>query len=488
MFNNPLSDEELPSISKELSDGGRLNHVENKPIFCNRLEKPIVLKPGQATFEDIKIHARLRQRLSEGTITRNTRYLRFMETHIMPVDLMNPSYENFIRHMDYREQIEHSGWGALKHEYQAMIMLLRCYGIDPKTWYYKPPQRQTNQMVTVPYPDQVHQLIHQRYSKDDYTNALIRYLFCHNFVIGWRPMSEVCIAKTTDVDLDNETLRIISPKMHNSIRTIRIHEIANQHDNPSMRNWLDVWRPKAVSQYSGDSLYVHPNGRPFTNPDQLRVFINRAVKQAQGTTIPTGYYNYLTRHWCAVARLIRTKLQTRKYDEYEVMEHLGHTKIETTIGYIRSTKFYYDQTGYDWLSSVLTDAPKKRVEESAVQPIKKSTKPMKHGLSTSPNRYKQVRRPPDSNYLTEGNQFDNIWFLVAVEKKQSVTLFLFFFNKNPSSFVMTNNSGVNMGANAWVFSHVFFIDSFPPEKIVTTQCPHPHTKTTTSDLLIGDND
>jgi len=409
MIKNSSCDiESLPLLEEKIFGGMKLD-VENNLDLYNRMEKPIVLKPGQATFEDIIIHARLRQRLSDGTITRNIRYLKFMETHIQPVNLMNPSYENFLRHMDYREQIEHAGWGALKHEYQAIIMLLRCYGIDPKTWYYKPPQRQQKMMITIPYPDQVHQMIHQRYSKDGYTDALIRYVLTHDFIVGWRPMSEVCIAKVSDVDLDNETLLITSPKLHNATRIINIHEICNQHDNPSMRNWLEHWRNKVENQYSKDYLYLHPNGRPFENADQLRQFINRNIKKAQGTTIPAGYYNYLSRHWCAIARLIRTKIKTKKYDEYEVMEHLGHTKIETTIGYIRSAKFYYEQTQFDWLSSILTG--KRKVSgDNAIQPTEATKK-----SSNQINRYGMIRRPP------------NLYILLSIVKIRQSTGFLFCY-------------------------------------------------------------
>lgn len=334
----------------------------------NRLETPTILDPQTASFEDIRNHARLRQRLAPKTTDNHLKYLRFMELHKCPVNLREPSHENFLRHMDYREQIEHAGWGALKHENEAFRMYLRAIGKNPAEYYYKPPQRQPKE-TPIPYPDQVHQMIHQRYSNDRYIDALIRYIICHNHIIGWRPPSEPAIAKISDVDLDHETLLITSPKLHYTTRTISISEIANQHDIPSMRNWIDHWRPKVANQYSDDYLYLTPQGRPFTS-DTLRRYLYVHAQRRIKTIFP-GYYNYTSRHWCAIARLIRTKLQTRHYDEYEVMEYLGHTKTDVTMTYIQRAKFYYEQTGFDWIKRVLTN-PQKRVGDNALKTDKDS--------------------------------------------------------------------------------------------------------------------
>lgn len=83
------------------------------------LDCPITLEPKNSTFDDIAMHALFRQRLSLGTVERNTRYMRFMEHHDVPINFREPTFENFIHHADYREQIEGKGWGALKHEWQG---------------------------------------------------------------------------------------------------------------------------------------------------------------------------------------------------------------------------------------------------------------------------------------------------------------------------------------------------------------------------------
>ena len=378
----------LNSISdlSNTDQNGQPNKIERNEMqninlqHISRLNTPITINPEESSFDDVSIHATIRQRLSPGTIQRNLRYARFMENHPQPVDFKNPSYENFIRHMDYREQIEGSQWGALKHQWQAMRMFLKAWGIDPQTWPYKPPSRPTYTIRPIPFPEAVYKIIHHDYSKDEYTNALIKYLLCHNYVIGWRFPSEPQTVKLSDLDIDNSTLIITEPKKHHSTRYIDIEEICKKRNIHSMKNWL-TWRNKVENQHSNDYLYLKPNGKPFKNPDQLRQFINRlAGKQIK--TIYPKYYNYNTRHWCAVARLIRSKLFTKKFDEYEVKEWLGHTKIQTTMGYIKEAKFYHNKAPYDWIKRVLKRNYRKRpVAEqnsltlSATGTIEKSTNP-----------------------------------------------------------------------------------------------------------------
>ena len=94
-----------------------------------RVNTPIVLNPQKASFQDVANWARLRGRLSESTIEKRLRYARFMETHKVGIDFRNPTYENFIRHMDYREEIEGATASALKHEVKTMRTFLESYGM-----------------------------------------------------------------------------------------------------------------------------------------------------------------------------------------------------------------------------------------------------------------------------------------------------------------------------------------------------------------------
>jgi site-specific recombinase XerD len=114
----------------------------------------------------------------------------------------------------------------------------------------------------------------------------------------------------------------------------------------SMKNWIEHWRPKVENQYSKDYLYLQPNGKPFTRA-YLRKFLCQHVKQ-----VWNYYHPYVMRHWCAVARLIKSKIETKKWDIWDVKEWLGHDKV-TTEGYVMYAKRYYRNASYDWIKAIL---------------------------------------------------------------------------------------------------------------------------------------
>jgi hypothetical protein len=106
-----------------------MSSLDYDVTHLNRMDCPLQLNPHTATFNDIAIHALLRQRLNPSTIEKHLRYARFMETHSIPVDFRNPSFQNFLKHMDYREQIEQATPNALIHQWKAMQTFLKAYGI-----------------------------------------------------------------------------------------------------------------------------------------------------------------------------------------------------------------------------------------------------------------------------------------------------------------------------------------------------------------------
>jgi len=59
------------------------------------------------------------------------------------------------------------------------------------------------------------------------------------------------------------------------------------------------------------------------------------------------------RRWCAIARLIETKVENGKFDEFEVCDWLGHDDVKTTMAYIKDAKQYYTRAPYNWLKRVL---------------------------------------------------------------------------------------------------------------------------------------
>ena len=320
----------------------------------NRIDFPITLDPKNASFIDVAIHGFLRQRLKKSTVIHRIRYARYMEKHKVPVDFRNPNIKNLIRHFDYREQIENAGYGALGREWDTYKMFLKAYGIPISNFPYKPPSRPQYTAKTVPFPDQVNRFLHIEYSKDDYENALIQYLLTHNFVIGWRIPSEPAILKTSDIKIDSQNrgyMIITEPKKKESTRLITPSEIMTNKRQKSFKNWIEIWRPKVENQYSKDYVYLDPNGKPF-NKNSLRMFLNRKAAPLIKKIFPE-YHNYIARDFAAIGRLIRTKIQSNSYDVFEVKEWLGHTKIQTTMTYIKDAKKYYEMAPYDWINRVL---------------------------------------------------------------------------------------------------------------------------------------
>ena len=331
-----------------------------------RLGTPITLRQGEATFDDVAIHGLLRQRLSETTVEKHLAYARFMEKHPCPVDFQHPTLENFIRHLDYREQLENATAHALKHERQAMNMFLRAYGL-PK-WEIRLPTPPKSHKRILPLPDIVHKFFTYKYCKDPYKTKLFQYLFYHSFLIGWRAPSEILEMKTSDVHINkNGTGYIIvtEPKKRKSQRTVVLpREIISDYRRKSFKNWIEKWRPKAENNQSGDHLYIQSNGKPFTKP-----YLGKLLRN-YGKMVWSKYQPYDMRHWCAIARLISTKEKTGHYDVIPVKNWLGHDQIQTTMSYINYAEQYHEQAPYDWLNRVLKFHPKKVGGENTINHVK----------------------------------------------------------------------------------------------------------------------
>jgi len=311
----------------------------------NRLEIPLALIPQESTFEDVAIWAIYRQRLSKSTVIKRMTTAKFMETHHVPVDFRNPTYENWIRHSDYREQFE-GATSALRNEWKTMKMFLAAYNMP--IWSYRPPVQPKSKAVKLPMPDKVRQMIHHDYSKDKYKNRLLQYLLTHTFMLGWRNPSETTQLKTKDVDLETGLVLITETKKRYSTRLIAPSDVMMTGRNiKSMKYWLENIRPQVETQYSKDALYLKPNGDPFT-AEQLRSFLTRNIKP-----VFPEYHPYVSRHWCATGLLIKEYIESKHWNKNRVQNWLGHENESTTNAYIKSADQYLRLAPYDWFQRVL---------------------------------------------------------------------------------------------------------------------------------------
>ena len=394
--------------------------INRKLCSINRVNFPYYLEQSNASFDDIAIHGLLRQRLSKGTVDRNIRYMRFMEQHCVPVNFRSPSLENWLQHIDYREQIEFDncingqGIGAIRHEWAAMKMVLRAYNIP--IWNYKPPSvpERPNEF---PIPTQVYTITHNRWSNDPYVNALIQYYLTFNFVIGWRPPSEPAYCKVSQVDFKRGFLKIVEPKKRLRERKIKPDEVLDNPRTKSLSNWIDKWRSKVENQYSKDFLFIDANGKPFYNEKctepgaRLRMFVNRILNPKIYDIYPE-WYPYTSRKFCGVARLLRSyhnSGKSKSFDIYTVNTWLGHKKLSQTLTYVKDAELYVEDK-FDWIYRALKKAY--GLGESTAL----NQEPLKNSSLDRFFSEKIRRRLPDSNILTGEN-------LVKKVRKIRLTVF-----------------------------------------------------------------
>jgi len=348
MINNPLFDDNLLPLPEDTAlNGGILENVELQKF--NRSMTPIILQPQHITIDDLEIHMVYRQRLTREYTQVLLRTLDRMKKHVIPFDLFQPDYSQFIRHMDYRETIEQAHPSILKLEWQAVRHLLAAYSIPE--WSYRLPSMPQARPTLLPLPDQAHNLIHHVYDRDDYRNALTQYFLMHSYMIGMRSPSELVNLRVTDIDLDNNIMVITEKKKGNKKRILALSEtLMNSRWTKSMRNWIDKWRPKTQNQYSRDALYLRPDGHPIKE-QQITNHILRRVQP-----LYPGYHLYVSRHWCATALLIREYLRHGHWNVYTVKNHLGHENESTTYNYIKFAEQYVKVAPYDWFNRILRNA------------------------------------------------------------------------------------------------------------------------------------
>jgi len=97
----------------------------------------------------------------------------------------------------------------------------------------------------------------------------------------------------------------------------------------------------------------------------MRMMLTRATRK-----IDPNYRPCNVRHWCAIARLIEWDLNIIK-----VRDFLGHEKIETTMGYLRTAKQFYTRDNRSWLKRMLRPSrgqnPLKSAEKNCINRIGK---------------------------------------------------------------------------------------------------------------------
>jgi len=297
---------------------------------------------------------------SEKTIIDRIRHARSMQNHpVYPVNWLKFEPEQILNQLIYRKNTEYKeraeqtgnptyGTTQLHNLWKTVNMFAKAYGIDKSFWGWNPPTVPEPQVKIVPRPETVNRLMHTWYTNDRFENALIRTLLTVGFHIGVRP-EELITIKVDDIKLDDGYIFIREQKKKFRERQVWIDDaVLNSRRQNSLRNWVEIWRPKRANENSGRSLFIQKNGNPFPSEDALRMYLSPFVKPVWSDFKPK-----IMRDWSAIARLIRTKEETKKWDIRTVKHDLGHKNEETTEEYVRFAENYYRRDPYDWLRAVL---------------------------------------------------------------------------------------------------------------------------------------
>jgi len=297
---------------------------------------------------------------SPKTIIDRIRHARSMQNHpVYPVNWLKFEPEQILNQLlhrqlyEYKERAKQTGnptYGTtqLHNLWKTVNMFAEAYGIDISFWGWNPPTVPEPQVKIVPRPETVNRLMHKWYSNDRFENALIRTLLTVGFHIGLRP-EELITIKVDDIKLDDGYIFIREQKKKFRERQVWIDDaVMNSRRQNSLRNWVEIWRPKRANEDSGKFLFIQKNGEPFPSEDALRMYLSPFVKPVWSEFKPK-----IMRDWSAIARLIRTKEETKNWDIRTVKYDLGHKFQQTTESYIRYAENYYRKDPYDWLRAVL---------------------------------------------------------------------------------------------------------------------------------------
>ncbi len=365
--NQPLHGEEMVNrpyvIQPYLNVDERPRIDDRKLIISLHVDRSKYTTHEEIYHEITKWWVNIKNR-SATTVKDRICHARSMQHHpIYPVDWLQFDPVQILNQLLYRQIHEYPelakktgrptyGVTQLNNLWKVVRMFSEAYGVDISHWGWTPPTPPEPQVKIVPRPETVNKLMHHWYTNDRFENALIRTLLTVGFHTGVRP-EELVILKVKDVRFDEGYLLIHEQKKKYRERQVWIDEsVLSSRQQNSLRNWVILWRPRKANEKSGDFLFIQKNGTPFPSAEALRMYLMPFCKPVWPDFKPR-----IMRDWSAIARLIRTKIETKKWDTRIVKNDLGHKHEKTTESYIRFAENYYRRDPYDWLRAVLKFHP-----------------------------------------------------------------------------------------------------------------------------------
>ena len=293
---------------------------------------------------------------SDETLEHIDRYCRLMarENQPFPIDFFKLNYTQYKLHMDwyknnYFNRETGENFYGLKHRKDVVDTFNLCFGY-PEGWFlYKLPPRPNKKVKIIPNPETVHKMIHYpNYHPDRDINSLIQYIFAFGFWFGLRNPSELVVMTTDMIFFEEGYMIVKEPKKYNTTRQIFPDKnIFTGKTRKSLKNYVDHLLPK-FQRRDSDYLFVTPsNGKPFT-----RRYLGK-LQSYYGKKIYPLFHPYMTREWCATAKLIQARLNGSGDPIGDVKDFLGHEEQKTTEGYVRFARNMFRLYPYDWFKRTL---------------------------------------------------------------------------------------------------------------------------------------
>jgi len=475
-----------PDRVRKVKKNGLLNSINIENFRIPRKVDPKDFQTVGELMERCKYWWINRYRKDSDTWRGYENLLRDMACHkVFPVDLFDPKPNQVIAQLDYEEaqwlkkrddKRDREGDFAIINRWKAIKALMRSYGRLREVkdnWNYTPPPAPKPKLRLIPSPKIAYQLTHYDYSKDPYENALYQYLLMMSLHIGFRPASELSVLRVSDIDLETGMIAFYQPKVETWRYLSLKEDIVNYPTRKCFNNWIYHWRPKVENQYSKDYMFIQPNGKPFTE-----AYLTKKLRQMAKKVWPQ-YYPYSTRHWCATAYLIKTKVENGVYGIKETCDFMNHSSFKVTEEYVKTATRWHNVAPYDWFRALLrfqTQNDKYKNHEFLKQQKGlrriKSIKAQNGGLSIEippverygPGRIKTLFLLSKKLIKTENRPL-SIIFGVKIHVQFSIfTLSFFFFYKNQSViiFICVFLSSLNADTEIpYNFPYQYYIVNFP---------------------------
>jgi site-specific recombinase XerD len=253
-----------------------------------KLENPRILNPSDykttEEFLDALEKWHIKRIGKKSTFTKRRNLLTTMIKHpIFPIDITNLNPDQIDAQLEYEKQhynkdTNRNGKDAIVNRIKALKTVAKATNVNTDNWNLIIPEKSRPKHKIVPLPQTVYNLIHLKYSKDPYENALWGHIAFQGFLIGPRPVSEMPIMKKDNIHIDEGFIHFYQPKVDSWRMPVLEKDVMSRDTRKSYKNWIDNWRPKVENQYSKDFVYLQPNGKPFTK-DYFRKKINQNYKQ-----------------------------------------------------------------------------------------------------------------------------------------------------------------------------------------------------------------